>query len=153
MLINLNNLNKHGFIFHIYNPHDLVSSDDAKTVKNFKDYINNIINIPNENLYADFDTISPNQGIDLHYHVIPGSFQVVVWLPDYDFEGRHFLYGSPDEVLEFKPSLGHMCFMKPNDPKFIHGVSTLKSSKPVRSLGLSSLVKPFEEGMTYDIYV
>lgn len=137
----LNNLNSKGFIFHKYNLSDFDFTDEYKLVHQFIDYIKTIINIKNEELYYDIDIINLNERHLPHYHIIPGSFQVVIWLPDVEFEGRHFLFGTPNNLNQTKPKLGYMCFLKPNDPNFIHGTTSLLSDVCIKSIGISSLIK------------
>lgn len=151
--ITLDELNKKGFIFHRYDLPNYTLAEEELAIF-FKNYIKDIIKIPaGETLYYDYDTLNFGQEIKPHYHIIPGSFQVVIWLPDSDFIGRDFLYGYNGNLKKFKPQIGVMCFMKPNDPLFLHGVSKLESLNPVKTLGISSLSKPFNENMNYDIYI
>jgi hypothetical protein len=152
MKINLKELNEKGFIFHKFQGNiPNISEDDLANF--FISYIKTVVDVPlGESLYYDYDVVNYLQEIKPHYHVIPGSFQVVIWLPDYEFEGRYFLYGYKGELKKYKPSKGMMCFMKPNDPLFLHGVSKLESGKSIKSLGITSLYVPFQEGMNYDIF-
>lgn len=145
MNVTMQDLNQLGFIFKQFDK-SLISFDDLElTVKNLKELIETNLSVKGENLYYDFDSISYKNEIKPHYHLIPGSFQVVVWLPkNQSFTGRLFQFGSPDFLQQVKPELGFMCFMKPNDPNFIHGVSPLTSHHSIKTLGFSSLIKRVE---------
>lgn len=151
MEITLDNINKYGFVFHLYDHENILKSNDEDSLLSLELYINSLINIPGERLYSDIDIINPGDSIGLHFHVIPGSFQVVVWRPDYDFKGREYIYGTPDKLISIKPFTGLMCFMKSNDPNFIHGVSKLLSDKPIKSYGFSSSICELPE--KNDIYI
>lgn len=145
MEITLKNINKFGFVFHSYDFNKILKETDEETMESLSQYISNLIKIPKENLYGDIDIINKGESIKLHYHILFGSFQVVVWVPDYKFKGRYFLHGSINNIKKYKPEKGVMCFMKPNDPNFIHGVSELLSDYPVKSYGFSSSVIPLPE--------
>lgn len=151
MEITLENINKFGFLFHIYDHKKILKNTDEETFISLENYINSLITIPGEKLYGDIDIIYPDTGIDLHFHVIPGSFQVVVWAPDCDFKGRQYVYGNPKCLQYVKPFRGLMCFMKPNDSNFIHGVTKLLSEKPVKSYGFTSSTCQLPE--RNDIYI
>lgn len=151
MEITIENINKYGFVFHEYNHEKILKDNDEDSLDSLEEYIQSLIKIPNENLYGDIDIVEPGGYIDLHYHIVPGSFQVVIWAPESDFEGRYYLYGTSEEVKQIKPRKGLMCFMKPNDPHFIHGVSKLLSDTPIKSYGFSSSVFPLPE--VNDIYI
>lgn len=144
-MIKIEDINKNGFVFHKYDYKNILKKNDEDTIKSLSEYISSLIKIPGENLYADVDIINQGDFINLHYHILFGSFQVVVWAPESDFEGRYYLYGTPNNIKEYKPEKGVMCFMKPNDPNFIHGVSVLLSSEPIKSYGFSSSVAPLPE--------
>jgi len=149
--VTLDNIKKFGFIFHVYDHKKILKDTDEESIASLEDYINSIIKVPGEKLYPDIDIIEPGGSIDLHFHTIPGSFQVVVWRPEYDFKGREYIYGSPNNLMYAKPFKGLMCFMKPNDANFIHGVTKLTSDKPVKSYGFSS--SAFELPEKNDIYI
>jgi hypothetical protein len=148
--ITLERLNKEGFIFHRYDE-SMLTDNHEKNLQILKEYIQGLLSVPNENLYTDIDIVEQGMEIKPHYHIIPGSFQVVVWNPEGDFEGRYYLHGIGEELEKFKPFKGMMCFMKPNDPNFIHGVTPLISETPVLSYGFSSAVFPLAD--VNDIFV
>lgn len=152
MDVTIENINKHGFVFHKYDTY-LVKDTLKLSSQNLFNYIKDLISVDGERLHYDVDTIHKGQEIRPHFHIIPGSFQVVVWLPNSPFEGRDYLYGTKNSLKKYHPEKGVMCFMKPNDPNFIHGVSELISDTSVTTVGFSSLSQPFEEGRDYDIYV
>ncbi len=133
-------IDKEGFVFHKYNYKSVLKGNDEESIESLKEYISSLIKIPNERLIGDVDVILKGSGLDNRFHIVPGSFQVVVWVPDYKYEGREFLYGSPENLNKFQPEIGMMCFMKPNDPSFVHGVSILLSDRPVKSYGITSSV-------------
>ncbi len=135
----IEDINKYGFVFHKYD-HTFLKETDVENIVLLEKYVSSLISIPNEKLITDVDIINEGEGIDLHLHIVPGSFQVVVWVPDYKYEGREFLYGNPKDLKRFQPEIGMMCFMKPNDVEFVHGVSILKSKRPVKTYGITSSV-------------
>ena len=137
-MITLEDINKYGFVFHEYNHAEILKETDQESMDSLSAYISSLISLPNEILYSDIDVINYGESIPLHYHIIPGSFQVVVWAPDGPYTGRYYLYGTQHDLREMQPRRGLMCFMKPNDPDFIHGVSPLYSTTPVKSYGFSS---------------
>jgi hypothetical protein len=151
MNVSLQELNKTGFIFHKYDQNLITQFNRDEMVFRFKNYIESLLSIAGENLYHDFDLIQTGQNIAPHYHLIPGSFQVVIWLPKIDFQGRYFIFGNPKCLSRAKPQAGYMCFMKPNDPNFIHGVTKLISPQPIETLGFSSLIKHLDGNK--DIFV
>lgn len=137
----LNELNEKGFIFQSYPTENIDFSNRSGLIQYFSDFISKKMDIPNESMAHDFDQLKKDEEHLPHFHVIPGSFQVVIWLPEESFEGRYFLFGTSKKLMKVKPKLGYMCFMKPNDPSFIHGASKLLSDNPIESLAFSSLVK------------
>jgi hypothetical protein len=150
-MIRLEDINKYGFIFHEYDHAEILKETDQESMDSLSVYISSLITLPNEILYADIDIINYGESIPLHYHIIPGSFQVVVWAPYGPYSGRYYLYGTKDDLRQIQPARGLMCFMKPNDPNFIHGVSPLYSTVPVKSYGFSSSLCPLLE--TNDIFI
>lgn len=144
----LEELNEKGFLFREYSPRLLMNGN---IYDNFKMIIKYFIDI-NEPLHIDEQVLKVGEGIGMHYHIIPGSFQAVTWIPEGEFEGREFIYGTKDNLKSIKPKLGLMCFMKPNDPNFIHGVSRLKTDTVIRSIGASSSFKDLSDTIN-DIYV
>jgi hypothetical protein len=151
--VSLERLAREGFIFHRYDAGRLLSGPEGAWGEALSAYISGLLAVPGETLSFDWDELRQGQEILPHFHVIPGSFQVVVWLPDAPFDGRDFLFGRPDRVLRVHPERGWMCFMKPNDPALVHGVSRLESARPVRTLGFSSLFQPFSSGSRNDVFV
>jgi hypothetical protein len=149
--IKLEDINKFGFVFHEYDHAKILKDTDEESIESLTHYIDSLINVPNEKLYSDIDIINPGESIKLHFHTIPGSFQVVVWRPDGEFEGREYIYGDPKLLKEIKPFKGLMCFMKSNDPNFVHGVKPLLSNAPVRSYGFTS--SAFELNDNNDFYI
>ena len=151
MSLSLKNLNEQGFIFQRYDKGLIDFNDIEASVLRLKSVVSTILKVEGESLFYDIDTIGPQMEIKPHYHIIPGSFQVVIWIPEGPFLGRDFLFGTPKLLRRYHPELGYMCFMKANDPNFIHGVSPLESDRPIRSIGFSSLVK--EVRGNQDIFV
>jgi len=152
MKVTIENINKYGFVFHKYDS-SLIKDSLEETSPILSNYINNLISVKGETLYFDIDTVVKDQEIKPHYHVILGSFQTVVWFPKSPFKGRDYLFGTESLLNKVTPEEGYMCFMKPNDPHFIHGVTQLLSSEPIQTLGYSSLVKPFDDTRRYDTFV
>ena len=149
----LNRINKEGFVFAEYDPsliQYLQSHEDRILI--LKEWIKEAIDIEGETLYADWEALDKDQSIKLHYHIIPGSFQAVTWVPENNFEGREFLYGIKDEILKVKPRLGLICFFKPNDENYIHGVAPLLSDTKIYSYGFTSSVMDISQTEN-DIYV
>ena len=138
--INIDDINNYGFVFHNYDSSIIVHGDDEHNIEVLESYVSSLIQIPNQRLVSDIDIINKGEEIKLHLHVTTGSFQVVVWVPDYEYEGRYFMYGTPNKIEKVQPKLGMMCFMKTNDSNFVHGVSKLLSDQPVKSYGISSIV-------------
>ena len=138
----LKTLHEDGFIFLKYPSSFLEYIDDTEffAIKLSK-YISTLLSIEGESLIYDIDTIRLNEEIRPHYHIIPGTFQVVVWLPRYKFTGRYFIYGKRSALKKVVPELGYMAFMLPNNPNFIHGVTPLQSQDPVQTIGFSSLIR------------
>lgn len=152
MKISIDDLNLKGFIFKEYPVPENFQNLEILT-KFLLSYIPNILSIPGENLYYDVDCLKRGDSIKPHFHTIPGSFQVVCWVPEGNFLGRDFIYGRPDSMRRFRPKLGHMCFMKSNDCDFIHGVTALESDIPQKTLGFSSMVIPFKKNGIHDVYL
>lgn len=150
MEITIEKLNTEGFLFHQFDKKLLVGTDE-EVAASLTRYVSMLLSVEGEYLHHDFDYIEQGGEIKPHFHVIPGSFQVVIWLPDTEFVGRNFLYGKDGILKQYHPEKGMMCFMKPNDPKFIHGVSILESSVTIRTLGISSITKKLEGNC--DIFV
>lgn len=144
-MIRIEDINNYGFVFHEYDHKKILKDNDEDSMKSLSEYISSLIKMPGETLYADVDVINFGESIPLHYHIVFGSFQVVVWDPTYNFDGRFYLYGTSEDLREYKPRRGMMCFMKPNDPNFIHGVSPLLSYEPVKSYGFTSSLIPLPE--------
>jgi hypothetical protein len=71
---------------------------------------------------------------ELHTHLIPADFQVVVWAIPESFEGRDFVYGTKKKLRSYHPKNGDMCLMKTNDLRFVHGVQPLTSGSMVRTM-------------------
>jgi hypothetical protein len=140
----LEQLNLKGFIFIKYDPKIINFNDLHSTAKALMKVINSLISIEGETLHYDIDTIKYNQQIKPHYHIIPGSFQVVAWVPNDKFTGREFLFGTGELLQKVTPQIGYFCIMKPNDPQFLHGVTKLTSNNDIQSIGFSSLVKKVE---------
>ncbi|WP_127714873.1 hypothetical protein [Halobacteriovorax sp. HLS] len=140
----LEQLDREGFIFKQYDPSIIDFHDLSSSISRLKSYIEEIISISGESLFYDIDTIEYKQQIKPHYHVIPGTFQVVAWIPEDNFEGRKFIFGTQKSLNTTTPKLGYFCIMKPNDPHFIHGVTSLQSKTSIRSIGFSSLIKKVE---------
>lgn len=151
MNISLDKLNTEGFIFHKYPLDQIDFNSTEKMVESFSHYISNCLSVKGEILLHDFDTISYDEEIKPHFHIIPGSFQVVIWLPKEEFKGRYFLFGNQKILKKTIPALGYMCFMKANDPQFIHGVSKLKSHCSISTLGFSSQVMKIDGNQ--DIFI
>jgi hypothetical protein len=151
MKITLDNINKFGFVFHVYDHKNILKDSDEETIFSLETYIDSLIKVPGQKLYSDIDIVEPGGSIDLHFHTIPGSFQVVVWRPEESFLGREYVYGTPKLLQYAKPFKGLMCFMKPNDPNFVHGVTKLLSDKPIKSYGFSSSICELPE--KNDIYI
>ena len=86
--------------------------------------------VPINNLQIVFEDFKQNDSNDLHTHLIAADYQVLIWVTeDSEFSGRDFLYEKvPSQTKRFRPSNGDICFMKTNDLRFRHGVSTLKSN-------------------------
>lgn len=150
MEITIEKLNAEGFLFHQFEQSLLSGTDEEVAAKMMK-YISSLLKVEGEYLHADYDYIQSGEQIKPHFHVIPGSFQVVIWLPHVPFIGRNFLYGKDGVLKQYHPEKGMLCFMKPNDPRFIHGVSILESPETIRTLGLSSITKKLEGNC--DIFV
>lgn len=148
----LNQINKEGFVFIEYDKNliDLKSNEDKSLI--LKEIIKQKINLENETLYVDWDFLKQGEDIKLHYHIIPGSFQAVTWFPEESFEGREFIYGTRDNLKKIKPRAGLICFFKPNDPNFIHGVSPLLTNSIVYSFGFTSSTKDISQ-TNNDIYI
>jgi|GEM_PF-6853917 hypothetical protein len=144
-------LNKKGFLFYRYDQSFVDHNNLDITAKKISNVINEIMSVKNESLFWDIDTIVAGQELRPHYHIVPGSFQVVAWLPTSPFCGRDFLFGNNNVLYKVKPKVGYMCFMKTNDPFFIHGVTELLSEGSIKSLGFTSQVKKVEGNQ--DIYV
>lgn len=140
MSLSLKKLNEQGFIFQHYDQKLIDFNDLEASALRLKPIISQLLSVDGESLFYDIDTIKPQMELKPHYHVIPGSFQVVIWIPEEPFIGRDFLFGTTKQLQRYHPELGYMCFMKPNDPNFLHGVSRLESNKPIRSIGFSSQV-------------
>jgi hypothetical protein len=137
-MITIENINKYGFVFHAFNPDEIFKETDEETIEALEDYVSSLIQMPNEHLVTDIDILKYGDDIPLHYHIIPGSFQVVVWAPTAPYKGRQYVYGTMDYLRFMQPGRGLMCFMKPNDPEFIHGVTMLQSTEPVKTYGITS---------------
>lgn len=150
MSVTIEKINSQGFCFYRYDSSVIDFNDLQASALRVNSIISQLLSIPGESLYYDIDTVKPGMELKPHYHIIPGSFQVVVWIPTGNFTGRDFLFGTADRLRRFHPELGYMCFMKPNDPKFLHGVTKLQSQSPIKSIGFSSLVSKVEGNQ--DIY-
>jgi hypothetical protein len=149
----LEKINKEGFVFIEYDSLVLkeTSLDEGKA-KVLKKIIQENLFIPGENVYVDWEYLKKDEEIKLHYHVIPGSFQAVTWIPEEDFVGREFLYGTKDNLKTIKPRIGLICFFKPNDSKFIHGVLPLLTDSKVCSFGFTSSIRDISN-TDNDIYI
>lgn len=90
-------------------------------------------------LHFDLERIDIGNYHDMHSHGLPAKWQCCIWIPTNDFYvGRQFIYGIRGEKLkEIKPQFGDMVFFKPNDPIFIHGVTPLRTTQPVFSIGIT----------------
>ncbi|MBT7610699.1 MAG: hypothetical protein HN576_13145 [Bacteriovoracaceae bacterium] len=146
-------INELGFVFHRYDAASLLGKGHEESARKLKDYIESMISIENEELFYDVDTIEKGEEILPHFHVINGSFQVVIWLPDDEFLGRDFLYGESKALENYHPEKGMMCFMKPNDPCFFHGVTRLESEMAVETIGFSSLKSKDDIPLQKDIFL
>lgn len=62
-------------------------------------------------------------------------FHVCIWLPDEEYKGRDFIYGSTTTLRTHHPSFGDCVFINTIDDKFLHGVSRLRSDSCVVSVG------------------
>lgn len=149
----LRRINKEGFVFAEYDPsliEHLQNPEDIAFI--LKEWVKEQLPLEGETLYVDWEALDKGEEIKLHYHIIPGSFQAVTWVPREEFEGREFIYGSPEMLKEVKPRIGLICFFKPNDPEFIHGVKPLLSNSRVESYGFTSSIKDISD-TDNDIYV
>lgn len=91
--------------------------------------------------YQDFDISfedATNTGLSLHTHLIPASFQVLIWVPEHsEYFGRGFIYGTEGKTATFYPKFGDLCLMKTNDLSFYHGVEPLRSNIKFRTIIVS----------------
>jgi len=90
-----------------------------------------------KDIHCVYEDIQEGMFHEMHTHLTPSRYQVVVWFPKEDYSGREFIYGKRDSLNTFKPSFKDMCFMKTNDLNFIHGVAPLKTNTLVRTLLIS----------------
>lgn len=74
---------------------------------------------------------------EMHTHLVPARYQIVVWFPEAKFEGREFVFGTKKHLKKITPSYGDYCFMKTNDLKYIHGVTPLETDILVRTMLIS----------------
>lgn len=149
----LKKINEEGFVFVEYDSSlvfNLKTNEDKAEA--LKKIIKNKLSILGENIYVDWEYLNQNEEIKLHYHIVPGSFQAVTWFPEEDFSGREFIYGTKDNLKKIKPKIGLICFFKPNDPGFVHGVSKLESNSKVCSFGFTSSTIDISK-TNNDIYV
>jgi hypothetical protein len=151
--ISLDRLNDEGFLFFEYDPAPFLDvKQEIVRLQKFKDWL--WVNSPRgSHVYGDMDIMKKGEELKLHYHVVPGPWQVVLWLPVTNFEGREFLYGSPGRINKIKPRAGLACMMKPNDPKFVHGVAPLLDDGVVKSYGFTCAIGKFDDSNINDIYI
>ena len=102
----------------------------------FIKYFKNL-GISHNRLNFVYEDIYQNDYHEMHTHLTPSDFQAVVWVPRSEYRGRAFLYGTSDNLKEFYPEFGDICFMKTNDLKYIHGVKKLENDTLVRTLLIS----------------
>lgn len=106
-----------------------------------RNYVNELLsqfNITIKNIHLVFEDIDQiGQEHELHTHLVPCDFQVLIWAESSNYDGRYFRYGTREKLSELRPSFGDICFMKTNDLNFIHGVSPLKSNSFIRTLLIS----------------
>lgn len=82
-----------------------------------------------------YEDIHQGMSHELHTHLIPTEYQVVIWVPeDFGYEGRAFVYGKLGELKKHYGQWGEMVIMKTNDLDFVHGVEPLKSKGKFRTL-------------------
>jgi hypothetical protein len=62
-------------------------------------------------------------------------FHVCIWLPDEEFKGRDFIYGSKTTLRTHHPSFGDCVFINTISDEYVHGVSRLESDCSVVSVG------------------
>lgn len=149
----LKRINEEGFVFAEYDPSLIEHLDnDVRRSYALRYIIEDYLEVKGENIYCDWEVLKKGEEIPLHYHIIPGSFQAVTWIPEGEFEGREFLYGTLDDIKKIKPRLGLICFFKPNDPKFVHGVAPLLTDTTVYSYGFTSSTKDIWD-TDNDIYI
>jgi len=185
MKISITDIYDHGFLFVKYTPEKYIydkimdldfnfkgnipggmggTSLDNLEDPNFnliKEYYSNIINsLGLEGFSLQFDLERMDQGNYhiMHSHRISAIFQACIWVPKKnDYSGRYFIYGTKEDLKFFKPQYGDLVLMKPNDNRFLHGVSPLKSYDPVFSVGISAGVPQknvkAEDYMDYSIDV
>jgi hypothetical protein len=151
--ISLSLINELGFVFHRYDASMLLGETHKESAENLKKYIKSLFEVEGEELFYDIDTLKKGEEILPHFHVINGSFQTVIWLPTDSFEGRDFLFGESTNLESYHPEKGMMCFMKPNDPRFFHGVSRLESESAVQTIGFSSLKSADDIKLQKDIFL
>lgn len=62
-------------------------------------------------------------------------FHINIWLPETEYEGRDFVYGTENELRTFHPNWGDCVFVSTISDEHIHAVSELKSDSLVYSIG------------------
>ena len=136
-------INEEGFVFSKFEPNldiynEILNTEEPNDkIKNFfRKAIGNFGIIPG-NLHTVYEDITLGLFHELHTHLIQADFQVVVWAPQDNYEGRAYVYGTRGNLKKFYPKYGDMVFMKTNDLNFIHGVEPLENDTLVRTMLLS----------------
>lgn len=62
-------------------------------------------------------------------------FHINIWLPEGEYEGRDFVYGTHDRLTYFHPQYGDCVFVNTISDQWVHAVSELKSDSLVYSIG------------------
>ena len=137
-------LNNQGFIFQRFEPQAQMRSyilGLENPTEELEAYIKTIfdsLQIPYEDFDVAFEDATYNAGLSLHTHLIPASFQVIIWVPEHsEYAGRGFIYGSKEKTATFYPQFGDLCLMKTNDLNFFHGIEPLKSNTKFRTIIVS----------------
>lgn len=137
-------LSNSGFIFQRFEPEAQMRSYILgldKPTEELETYIQSIfdsLQIPYQDFDISFEDTYPNTGLSLHTHLIPASFQILIWVPESaEYQGRGFIYGSKEKTATFYPQFGDLCIMKTNDLNFFHGVEPLQSNIKFRTIIIS----------------
>jgi hypothetical protein len=137
-------LSNSGFVFQRFEPLAHMRSyilELDKPTEELETYIKTIfdsLQIPYQDFDTSFEDTHLHTGLNLHTHLIPASFQVLMWVPESsDYLGRGFIYGSQEKTATFYPQFGDLCLMKTNDLNFFHGVEPLKSNIKFRTIIIS----------------